>query len=92
MAVVIAGRNVAMGSTLYHVGYRTWGTVVRFDTNSAVLRLTGTGGATREVYVTNGGIVGSVRQVYWHEPIELDLPVQDVTKYQKLVDFAVEEL
>ena len=91
MPVVIAGREVKIGDALYHVGYRAWGSVVRMDTNSAVLRLIGTSGTSREVFVTTHGVVGSVRQVYWHEPIQLDLPVSDVTQFQRAVDFLVGE-
>lgn len=91
MAVVIAGREVKLGDTLYHVGYRAWGTVIRFDTNAAVLRLFGADGAHRDVNVISGGVVGSVRQAYWHEPLVLDLPVQDVQSIQRTVNFIVQE-
>lgn len=89
MAIVIAGRVVKQGDTLYHTGWRTWGTVIGFDTNTARLRLVGAGGSERVLPVANGGTVAGVRQVYWHEPLQLDLPVQNVTKAQALIDFAV---
>lgn len=91
MAIVIAGRIVKLNDPLYHVGWRTWGTVVGFDTNTARLRLVGAGGAERTVPVSNGGLVAGTRQVYWHEPLQLDLPTQNVTKIQATVDFIVEE-
>lgn len=91
MAIVIAGRIVKQGDTLYHVGWRTWGTVTGFDTNSARLRLVGAGGSERTVPVASGGLVAGTRQVYWHEPLVLDLPVQNVSKAQALVDFAVNQ-
>lgn len=91
MPVVIAGREVKKGDTLYHVGYRAWGTVTGFDTNAAKLRITGQGGSHRTVFVTNGGVIGDRKQVYWHEPIQLDLPVQDVTTYQRALNFLVLE-
>lgn len=89
MAIVIAGRIVKLNDPLYHVGWRTWGTVVGFDTNTAKLRLVGAGGSERTVPVSNNGMVAGTRQVYWHVPLQLDLPVQDVTKAQALIDFAV---
>lgn len=91
MAIVIAGRVVKQGDTLYHVGWRTWGTVIGFDTNTARLRLVGAGGSERIVPVSDGGMVAGTRQVYWHTPLVLDLPVQNVTKAQALVDFAVQQ-
>lgn len=91
MAIVIAGRVVKQGDTLFHVGWRTWGTVVGFDTNAAKLLLLGAGGSERTLPVSNGGMVAGTRQVYWHEPLQLDLPVQNVNKAQALIDFAVEQ-
>jgi hypothetical protein len=91
MSVNIAGRQVSVGDSLYHLGYDAWGTVVRFDTNSAVLRLIGAGGSERDVFVTNTGIVGSRRQVYWHEPLFLDLPRRNVTKYQTILNALIAE-
>lgn len=91
MAIVIAGRIVKLNDPLYHVGWQAWGTVVGFDTNTALLRLVGAGGSERTLPVSSGGLVAGTRQVYWHEPLQLDLPMQDVTKIQRTVDFIVEE-
>lgn len=92
MAISIAGRNVKVGSPLYHVGYRAWGSVVRYDTNSAVLRITGSNGDTRDLFVTQGGFVGPTRQVYWHEPLLLDLPRQDISALRRIVTAVAQEL
>lgn len=83
MAVIIAGREVKIGDTLYHVAFQAWGTVQRFDTNSAVLRLT----LGNEVFVASGGVTNGKRQVYWHQPLVLDLPVSNVSKYQEVLDY-----
>lgn len=90
MSISIAGRSVKVGDTLYHVGYRTWGTVNRYDTGAAVLRIVGANGDTRDIYVTEGGIVGNARQVYWHELLDLDLPYQNIQKFQQVLDKLVE--
>lgn len=91
MSISIAGRAVKVGDSLYHSGFRTWGIVQRFDTNAAVLRITGANGDTRDLFVVEGGIVGSVRQVYWHEPLQLDRPYQNIQKFQRILDNIVEE-
>lgn len=91
MAISIAGRQVVIGDTLYHTGFRTWGTVIGYDTNSAVLEIIGQNDSRRKFFVSNGGMIGAVRQVYWHEPLVLDRPYQDVTALQNVVDALVLE-
>lgn len=92
MAVIIAGREVKKGDSLYHIGYQAWGSVIGFDINSVVLRITGTGAHYRDVHVATGGIAGGRRQVYWHAPLQLDLPHADIGKYQRLLNAIVEEM
>jgi len=91
MSISIAGRKVEKGDNLYHVGYRLWGVVTHFDVGTAVLKLTGTDGSTRQVHVQDNGIVGKARQVYWHVPVRLDLPVSDISSMQKVVDVMAQE-
>lgn len=90
MSIVIAGRQVAVGNSLYHVGFKAWGVVKGFDPSGpALLELTA-GSQTVTLFVQNGGIINGVRQVYWHAPLVLDLPTPNTTKYQTLLDALVE--
>lgn len=91
MSVVIAGRVVQQDDPLYHTGFQAWGTVVGFDGMSvALLRITGAGG-TRILRVLSGGTINGVRTVFWHQPLVLDLPVQDIGQYQRMVNALVTE-
>lgn len=90
--ITIAGRQVQIGDSLYNTALQAWGVVTRYDSLSAVVRLTGANGRPRDLYVQQGGMVGGVRVFYWHEPLELDRPYQDVQKYQRLLDAIVGEL
>jgi hypothetical protein len=88
---MIAGRHVLLDDPLYHTGFKAWGVVEGFDGGSAKLRLTGANGQTRIIFVQQGGFVNGVRVVFWHEPLRLDLPFQNITKYQRLMDNIVAE-
>ncbi len=90
MSVSIAGRTVKLRDTLYHTGFRAWGEVVGFDTGSAKLKLTN-GDRERVIYVHNGGTVNGVRAVYWHAPLQLDLPVNNIEKFQRMVNALAQE-
>lgn len=92
MSITVAGREVFVGDPLYHIGFKAWGVVSGYDTGSAKLELTGSGGQQRTLYVQQGGRVNGVRVIYWHEPILLDLPFQNVSKYQRLLDAIVAEM
>lgn len=89
--IVIAGRTVLLNDVLYHTGFRAWGTVIGFDTGSAKLNIVGANGQARVIYVQTGGLVNGVRAVYWHEPLVLDLPFQNITKYQTVLNAVVAE-
>lgn len=88
MTISIAGRTVQKGDRLYHRGFNLWGQVTKIDGRAVVLLVQGIGnGNVREMRVTDGGMVSGVRQIYWHEPLVLDLPTSDVSVYQRSVDF-----
>lgn len=89
MSIVIAGRTVQQGDPLYHTAFKAWGTVVGFEVGSAKLEIIGGNGQPRILYVQNGGMSNAVRAVYWHEPIALDLPIQNIGAYQAVVDALV---
>lgn len=91
MSIFIAGRAVAVGNALYHVGYQAWGVVKGFDASGpAQLELNAGGGHKMTLLVANGGLINRKRLVYWHVPLTLDMPYADVSKLQALLDTAVE--
>lgn len=91
MSISIAGRIVTVGDPLYNTAMRAWGTVSGYDGLSAVLTITGNDGASRTLYVQQGGYVNNLRVIYWHEPLVLDLPFQNITKYQQVLNSLVTE-
>ena len=91
MTIAIAGRVVQEGDPLYHRGLQAWGTVVGFDVGIAVLRVI-QGETSRTFRVQANGYINNVRQVFWHEPLWLDLPRQDVSAYQRILDAVLLEL
>jgi hypothetical protein len=91
MSIIVAGREVKLNDALYHIAFRAWGTVTGFDDGSAILTLQGANNQTRNLYFLTGGIVNGNRVIYWHEPIALDLPFQDIGKYQAVLDTLVRE-
>ena len=83
----IAGRLVQKGDRLYHRGFALWGNVTELDDNSVRVEIVGVGqGNTRTLLVTDGGLVSGMRQMYWHEPLALDLPKADVSQYQFMIE------
>jgi hypothetical protein len=91
MSITVAGRQVLLDDPLYHTGFKAWGVVIGFDGGSAKLEINGANGQQRVLYVQQGGLVNGVRVIYWHEPLRLDLPFQNITKYQRLMDNIVAE-
>ena len=93
MEIKIAGRSVPIGARLYHMGWDTFGTVTGYDpSGSAELSIVSSTGARRRMFVTEGGYINGVKQVYWHDKIELYLPIEDVSTLQKVVDLFSGEL
>lgn len=86
MSVQVAGRVVRVGDTLYHARFQAWGKVEQIEGTSASLRI---GGQT--VRFTNEGMNAGSRQVFWHEPLFLDMPQRDISKYQRVLDKLIEE-
>lgn len=90
--MLIAGRQVKIGDSLYHKGLESWGVIARFDpTGSAEFHVKGPKG-TRKVLAQSGGVVNSRRQLYWHQPLTLDLDRRDVSALQRVVDILAKEL
>ena len=83
MSVIIASTSVQIGDRLFSRRAATTGTVVAVGTSTATAEfLIGT--ETRRYVITNGGFVSGVRDVYWHEPLELDLPKAQIGKVDKI--------
>lgn len=87
----IAGRQVKIGDALYHIAFQAWGTVVGFDGGSAKIRIVGANGHERILYAQDGGRINGARMLYWHTPLELDVPVANIDKLQRIVDLLVQE-
>lgn len=93
MAIKIANRTVAVGDRLYHAKLDRWGVVTRYDTSGpAILEVEVPPYGPRRFYIQNGGRINGDRQVYWHEPLELDLPTSDVRFMQSIVDLLSKRL
>ena len=83
--MVISGKNVALGNELWHMGFRQWATVVQ-DTPHVIVELTDLSGRKYSFVATEGGLISGRRQLYWHQPLVLDVPDRDISKYQSFVD------
>lgn len=91
MSIVIAGRQVEVGNSLYHTAFKAWGVVKGFDPSGpALLELSAANNQKTTLFVQNGGVVNGVRVVYWHAPLVLDLPTADIAKYQTLLNALVQ--
>lgn len=92
MPIIIAGRAVKIGDELYHIGFESWGRVTRYDpSGSAEFVIKGRGGE-RKMLVQQGGRVNTRRLLYWHEPILLDLPFQNVSAIRRIMTIMASEL
>lgn len=86
--IKIAGRVVQLGDRLYHRSLQYWGEVTHVESSLIKVTVTGVGVSNVVTLVANqGGMISNRRQLYWHEPVDLDLPTSDVTKVQSVVDF-----
>lgn len=92
MTILIAGRAIKKGDNLYHRGFETWGRVTRYDPSGSVEFVIKSHGGERKMLIQQGGIVNGRRQIFWHEPLFLDLPRQNVAPVQRVVDAIYAEL
>lgn len=86
--ISIAGRTVKVGDMLHHRGFNAWAKATRYDPSGSLEVQIQNAMGNRKILVTDGGNVNGARQMYWHEPLTLDLPRSDVSAYQNLVDVA----
>lgn len=87
MAIQIAGRQVQAGDRLYYARGQAWGTVIKVENTTGYLSLPN---SANQLLFGQGGSVQGKRQLYWHEPLKLDLPTSDISKYQHILDALVE--
>lgn len=83
MTIRVAGVPISLGDRLFSRRAAAWGTIVQILDSAAVLSIT-KGETTRTYTVTEGGLVAGSRDVYWHAPLELDLPKNELHKLQKI--------
>lgn len=69
----IAGVVVQRGDRLYSNRAGAFGTIIDTGENIATLRVERPQGH-RDFTVQQGGTIGGQRDVYWHAPLQLDLP------------------
>lgn len=94
MSIIIAGSTVQIGDRLFSRRAATTGEVVAVGETTATAEFR-IGTETRRYIITNGGFVSGVRDIYWHEPLTLDLPktqTSKVDKIQAVVDALVQVL
>lgn len=85
MSISVAGTNVQIGDRLFSRRAGTTGVVVSVGSSTATAEFI-IGTETRRYVITNGGLVSGARDVYWHEPLALDLPKAQISKVEKIQD------
>lgn len=83
----IAGRKVQIGDRLFHIGMGLWGQAVEVDSSGSVVFEVG----NRRLLSNDGGKINGKRQLYWHEPILLDLPMNDLGPYRRILEAILRE-
>lgn len=78
----IAGDIVQRGDRLYSNRAGEFGTVIDLGENIATLRVERPQGH-RDFTVEQGGYIAGQRDVYWHAPLQLDLPKAQGAKRAK---------
>lgn len=83
--MIISGKQATIGSELWHIGFRQWAVVTQTAPDTTV-ELTDLSGRKYSFVATDGGLIAGRRQLYWHQPLMLDVPERDISKYQAFVD------
>ena len=92
MGIKIAGREVKVGDRLYHRKFDAFGTVTRIQTRNIELEVDSSLGVRNKIYVENGGIINRRKEIYWHRPLALDYPEQDISKIQDVVNVVLKAI
>jgi hypothetical protein len=71
--LMIAGVTVQRGDRLYSSRAGAFGTIIDLGENIGTLRVERPQGH-RDFLVEQGGTVAGQRDVFWHAPLQLDLP------------------
>ena len=91
MSITIANRSVKIGDRLFHAAYSSWVTIKSFDSTGAARAEAKTAdGRIFQLLIQQGGHQNGRRVLYWHEPLKLDIPSSDISKYQAVVDLLVQ--
>lgn len=83
MTIRIAGEAVGLGDQLFSRRAGAVGTVTQVLDTAVLLRVTRAGG-DRILTVTEDGVVAGGKDVYWHVPLDLDLPKSQISKLAKI--------
>lgn len=85
MTIRVNNTPVGLGDRLYMPRSGAWGTIVQNLDSAAVLSVT-KGQTTRNYTITEGGLLSGVGEqaVFWHQPISLALPKNELHKLQKI--------
>jgi hypothetical protein len=86
--ITVAGKNTLVGDELWHIGLRLWARV----TAPGIVTINGVNDQVVKYAFTTGGFINGKKQLAWHSPLLLDLPVRDVSKYQRILDALVKEI
>lgn len=88
MTILVSGEPVRMGDRLFSKRSQAWGTCIQLLDGAIVLAVN-KGGDTRNFTATEGGVIAGSRDLYWHAPLDLELPrsqLHKLAKMQAIVD------
>lgn len=83
MTILVSGEPVQFGDRLYSRRANAWVTVVQLLDSGIVVSVT-KGEDVRTFTASEGGIIAGSRDLFWHAPIELDLPKSQLHKLAKI--------
>lgn len=88
---MIAGRRVRRGDKLWHYTLRRWATVIEAapDGHSLVVEVQGLGHNGKANLQAVDDTINGMKELYWHEPIKLDLPIDDVSHIQNALEVLI---
>ena len=83
MTILVSGEPVHLGDRLYSRRSNAWCTVEQLLQNGVVVAVT-KGDDVRYFTATEGGVIAGSRDLFWHAPIDVDLPKSQLHKLTKL--------
>lgn len=84
----IAGKLVNEGDKLYHINLRKFVRVHRVEDAYATYleEAINMFGKKHEIHFKEDGYINGAKTLYWHKPIELNLPISNIDKIQEFID------